>query len=220
MIVYSFFLNIDPDEDLKKYSFLRDYGHCLKSSYKGFHPVIKNSDGTVQILYAMTTSKKLRDMFTMTRDMNIFTCFKSEMSDSKYSVMKKNFEMLLLTEKKLIDVDKVTKEKILVPVVLSLYEFENVEDDLFHVLSLESLLCGSEFDKTLITLGVLSNKLTRLLNKIKYQECIDLISFASHDSEMEYYTNDFYTSMNSFYNKSIIKTLEIFIHLYGNTLKR
>lgn len=220
MVVYSFFLNIDPTEDLEKYSFLRDYSYCLKDKYKGFHPVIKNNDGTFQILYAMTTSKKLRNMFTMTRDMNIFTCFKSDVNDSKYCEMKKNFEMLVLKEKKLIDIDKVTKEKILVPVVLTLYEFENVEDDLFHVLSLESLLGGTNSDKTLINLGVLSDKLTKILNKIKYKECIDLVSFVSHDAEMEYYTHDFYSAMNSFYNRSVIKTLEIFIHLYGNTLKR
>lgn len=213
MIVYSFFLNYNRGDD---YNFMIDHVHCLKPTYTGFHPVIKNPDGSFQVLYAMTRSKKLKNMFILTRDMSKFKYYKSEVSSKKFKEMKDNLNDTFLLEMELIDGKN---ELSLLPMSITTFERDRIKDEIFFVEKLQEIFRSKE-ELSLVEHDILNEKFNEMMKIFKLQESIDLLSFGgANDSDIEFYENDYYISIQKFSKGIIIKTLEIFIELFGNTLK-
>ena len=216
MIVYSFFLKYDHMMS-GEYDFMTEFSHRVKKNYKGFHPVISEQDGSYLILYAMTTSKKLRGMFAKTRNMDLFESYKSEIPASKFKLMKQNLYRVMLREEKLIDI--VDDELITTNTVLTTYEHERIHDDEFLIGKIQDIF--RKDDKApLIEHDVLSDEFEKFLNKIRFQKSIDLLSFSgANDCDLEYYGSEYYRIMDTFKTGVSVKTLEVFLDLFGNTLK-
>ena len=217
MVVYSFFLDVNKIKD-DDFEFLVEYRHCLSNNYKGFHPVIKNPDGTFKLLYAVTTSKRIRDIFKMTRNMKIFTYYKSDMKKSTFNDLKQACCEVFLTEKELIDVDHARKKIHQIPTVLTHYELEKVNDELIMVQDLRKIF--GEESYSMIEYRVFTDKLLKLFDKIKFAETLLIIqdNLGANDSDVEFFSADFTTYLNMFYENMTVKTFEVFIDLFGITL--
>ena len=216
MIVYSFFLKYDQTRS-DEFDFIAEFSHCLKKNYKGFHPVINYQDGSYLILYAMTTSKKFRDIFLSTRNMKLFKYYKTEIASDKFKPMKQNLNRLMLREDKLIDI--IDGDIIKTPTVLTVYEHERINDDEFVINKIQGIF-RREDKLPLIEYDILVNDFEKFLNKIQLQKSIDLLSFSgANDCDLEYYGSEYHRVMDSFKDNIVIKTLEVFLDLFGNTLK-
>ena len=219
MTVYSFFLNVDQVDDIDDFDFMIEHSHCLKTNYKGFHPVIKSPDGTFKLLYAMTTSKKRKDIFMMTRNMKLFTYYKSDITTDKFKLMKNNLDDLLLIESNLIDVNDDKDGCAVIPTIITKYEYEKINDEFVIMSLIEEVF--RDPDISLLEYNILEDKLKYFLNHLKLRDCVNLLSYGdgANDCDIEYYTADLYSSLDEFMKGVRIKTFEIFIHLFGNTMK-
>ena len=130
MTVYSFFIITDKTE---KYEFMRDHSHCMRDNYKGFHPVIKQQDGSFQILYAMTSSKRFKNIFMETRKMDKFVYYKSNIESSVYKTMKKELDDMVLVEDSLTTYDNDLMKISDVPTILTKYELSRILDESFLI---------------------------------------------------------------------------------------
>ncbi len=219
MIIHSFFLDLTKVEDLTL-PFLEEKSFCLKDNYDGIHPVLKDFGGTHQILYAMTTSKRIKEFFMMTRNMDLFKYYKTDVSKSKASSMLSTLSEMVLHERTLFDSDRSTEGEKLVNLVLTDFEYNRVNDELILMMHLEEV-----FDNTILLEMTEYNILTKIfrniLNELLFDNFIDLLSFGkgSNDADFEYVSDEFYDILSEISAEAKFKTFEIFIREFGNIMK-
>ena len=219
MKIYSFFLYIKNEHDAKQFEFMIEHGHCIREKYNGYHPVIRNLDGSFLILYAMTTSKIKRDMFMMTRDMKYrFQFYKSDIDVNNYNYMKSVLPELFITDKKLLDKNKdVTKEK---RVFLTKYEYNKLHDEATYISKINEIFHFNE-TSSIMEYEIFTRHIYKLFDKIKVSSAVELSRYTMgvNDCDIEFYEGDFFSHINSFMSGCKICTFEVFIDLFGNTLK-
>lgn len=214
MTVYSFFIITNKTEN---YEFMRDHSHCMKENYKGFHPVIRQQDGSFQILYAMTTSKRMKNIFMETRKMNKFVYYKSNIESEVYKSMKKELDDMVLVEDNLSTYDMDTMKISDIPTILTKYELSRILDESFIIEELLEIFRPND-EISLLEYDLFKRNIDSLFNFIKLNPCIDLINFGANDSDIAYYEDDFYRILKLISKDTVLKTFDIFIKLFGNLL--
>lgn len=219
MIIHSFFLDLTKVNDLNL-PFLEEKSFCLKDNYDGIHPVLKDFGGPHQILYAMTTSKRIKELFMMTRNMNFFKYYKTDVSKSKAASMLSTLSEMVLHERTLFDSDSSTEGEKIVNLVLSDFEYNRVRDELILLMHLEEVFDDITFLQV-SEYNILNRNFRNLLNELLFDNFVDLLSFGkgANDADFEYVSDEFYDILSEISTKAKFKTFEIFIREFGNIMK-
>jgi len=226
MQVYSFFLKITKQEE-SNYTFLDEYNLPLTDEYNGVHPIIKTSDGYYHILYGMTTNKSLAKLFRITRDMNKFALYKSDIDKDQYEKMARVLEDMLLQIYELFDNDYDAKgNKITIPLVLANHEISKVEDYTDFIMSICSDTVYSDNDPDysdnppILPLKSFSPKLAYYLKLIGYEVIYEMCySMQGANDSDSFSSEEVYYYIDSMRDGMKMKTFSLFVKLYGNTLK-
>ena len=221
MIVHSFFLNCDKIDNQEDFIFIDEYSYVLssKSKYAIEHPTIQNDDGCSKILYAFTNSKELKDLFMLTRNMDLFSYYKLNMDKKEYNAIKKSHSDVLLSKRDLKDTNSNRTKLVNIPMAITNFEMDKINDEIIIVQKLRELF-GSD-SISLLEYNLLRGKTKSLLNLIKLNDATNLardVNSGANDSDVEFASNDYYIALQEFYDKMKIKTFEVFVDLFSITL--
>ena len=216
MNLYSFFLDLRKLKN-KEFPFMTEHSYCLKKTYKGTIPVIKENDVPIAILYGMTTSKQIRDMFKSTRNMSLFIEHKAKITKSEIKDMMENLHFLVLDEVTLFDSETPTEDLSKVQVAISCYEKEYVQDELNIITNIQDTAIKSSLWVDFIERDIITEEAKDVLSKFKFLHFIDLVSygFGANDSDVELLSDDLYSILESLMTDTVYKTFEVFIKNFG-----
>ena len=209
------------------YTFPEEYNLTLSDNYNGIHPIIKESDGYYRILYGMTTNKSLAKLFKMTRDMNKFTMYKSDIDKDQYKRMTRVLEDTILQIYDLFDNDYDAKgNKITIPMVLAGHEVSKVEDytDFIMKICADVVYLNNDPDYSdnppILPLKSFSDKLRYCLKLIGYEFIYEMCDGMKGANDSDTFSGEeVYYYIDSMKDGVQVKTFSLFVKLYGNTLK-